>query len=388
MLKESAPALLRKVFLMLGHRPTYVEIDLAAIRHNLLEVRRRLGSGGKILAVVKADAYGHGAQRVAPALAAAGADLFGVAIVEEGIELRNAGVRQPIIVLGGFYPGQELSLLQHELIPCLFDLESARRLETIAAAAGVVWPYHLKIDTGMGRIGFQPEELAAVLPQLATLTHLRLQGVLSHLALADDPPHPLTAEQIAIFRTLLSQVRVAGFTPADIHIGNSATIFSRDIPECNIVRPGIALYGAAPSSYFAGQLDLQPVMSFRSRIALLKSVAAGTGISYGHRYRVTRPSIIAAVPVGYADGYSRQLTNRGEVLVRGQRVPVAGTVCMDWIMVDVTDVPGVSVGDEVTLLGRDHDEAISAEEWAEKVGTISYEIFCNVSKRVPRIYRD
>lgn len=373
---------------MLGHRPTYVEIDLAAIRHNLQEVRRRLGPVGKILAVVKADAYGHGAQRVAPALAAAGADLFGVAIVEEGIELRNAGVRQPIIVLGGFYPGQELSLLQHELIPCLFDLDSARRLETIAAAAGVIWPYHLKIDTGMGRIGFLPEELAAVLPQLATLTHLRLDGVLSHLALADDPPHPLTTEQIDLFRVILSQVRAAGFTPADIHLGNSATIFSRDIPECNVVRPGIALYGASPSEYFAGQLDLRPVMSFRSRIALLKSVPAGTGISYGHRYRALRPSIIAAVPVGYADGYSRQLTNRGEVLVRGQRAPVAGTVCMDWIMVDVTDVPGVSVGDEVTLLGRDHNDAISAEEWAAKVGTISYEIFCNVSKRVPRIYRD
>lgn len=372
---------------MLGHRPTYVEIDLNAIRHNLLTVRQRLGAAGKILAVVKADAYGHGAQRVAPVLAAAGADLFGVAIVEEGIELRQAGVRQPIIVLGGCYPGQELSLLQHELIPCLFDLESARRLDTIAAAAGVVWPYHLKVDTGMGRIGFQPEELTAVLPHLATLSHLRLAGIFSHLALADDPPHPLTAEQIATFRTLLAQVRAAGFAPEDIHLGNSATIFSRDLPECNVVRPGIVLYGAAPSRYFAGQLDLQPVMSFRSRIALLKSVPAATGISYGHRYRVDRPSLIASIPVGYADGYSRQLTNHGEVLVRGQRAPVAGTVCMDWIMADVTAIPGVSVGDEVTLLGRDHDDAITAEEWAEKAGTISYEIFCNVSKRVPRIYR-
>lgn len=372
---------------MLGHRPTYVEIDLAAIRHNFLEVRRRLGPAGRILAVVKADAYGHGAQRVAPALAAAGADLFGVAIVEEGIELRNAGVQQPILVLGGFYPGQELSLLQHELTPCLFDLESARRLETIAAAAGVVWPYHLKVDTGMGRIGFQPEELAAVLPQLAALPHLRMQGLLSHLALADDPSHPLTDQQLALFRAILSQVRGAGFAPADVHLGNSAAIFSREIPESNVVRPGIVLYGATPSSCFAGQLDLQPVMSFRSRIALLKEVPAGTGISYGHRYRVTRPSLIAAVPVGYADGFSRQLTARGEVLVRGARAPVAGTVCMDWIMVDVTEIPGVCVGDEVTLLGRDHDEAISAEEWAEKIGTISYEIFCNVSKRVPRIYR-
>lgn len=371
---------------MLGHRPTYVEIDLAAIRHNLLEVRRRIRPGDRILAVVKADAYGHGAQRVAPALEAAGADLFGVAIVEEGIELRNAGVRQPILVLGGVYPGQELSTLQHELTPCLFDLDSARRLDNIAAAAGVIWPYHLKIDTGMGRIGFQADELAAVLPQLAALSHLRLEGVISHLALADDPPHPLTSEQVAAFRTLLAQIRGAGFTPRDIHLGNSATIFSRDIPECNVVRPGITLYGAAPSSFFAGQLDIQPVMSFRSRIALLKSVPAGTGISYGHRYRTTGPGLIASVPVGYADGYSRQLTNRGEVLVRGQRVPVAGTICMDWIMVDVTTIPGVRVGDTVTLLGRDNGHVISAEEWAGKVGTISYEIFCNVSKRVPRIY--
>lgn len=373
---------------MLGHRPTYVEIDLAAIRHNLREVRRRVGGERKILAVVKADAYGHGASRVGPALEAAGADLFGVAIVEEGIELRTAGVTKPILVLGGVYPGQELSLLQHNLTPCLFDLDSARRLDAIAASAGVIWPFHLKVDTGMGRIGLHPQGLAGVLPQFAALAHLRLDGVISHLALADDPAHPLTGEQIAAFHAILAQVRAAGFTPQHLHLGNSAAIFSRDIPECNVVRPGIVLYGGVPAESLAGALDLRPVMSFRSRIALLKSVDAGTGISYGHRYRVERPSLIASVPVGYADGYSRQLTNRGEVLVRGRRAPVAGTVCMDWIMVDVTDIPGVAAGDEVTLLGRDNGHIISAEEWAARVGTISYEVFCHVSKRVPRIYKD
>src|SRR5512133_2757976 len=205
---------------MLGHRPTYVEIDLAAIRRN-------------ILAVVKADAYGHGAARVAPALEAAGADLFGVAIVEEGIELRSAGVTRPILVLGGVYPGQELSVLQHELTPCLYDLESARRLDATAASAGVIWPFHLKVDTGMGRIGFYPEELGEVLRQLAELANLKLDGVISHLALADDPEHPLTDEQIGRFRAILATVRAAGFTPRHIHLGNSAAIFSRELPECN-----------------------------------------------------------------------------------------------------------------------------------------------------------
>lgn len=372
---------------MPGHRPTHVEIDLDALRHNLQQARLQAGPDRKVLAVVKADAYGHGAARVAPALQAAGADCFGVAMVEEGVELRQAGIARPILVLGGLYPGQEEAIVRHALVPCLFDLEAARRLDACARQAGRILPYHLKLDTGMGRVGFRPVELPAVLGELAALTGLAMEGVITHLALADEPEHPFTDEQLRLFRDCLGQIRAAGFAPAHTHLANSAALFSREIPECNLVRPGIVLYGGLPSSHFAGRLDLRPVMSFRTGVAQLKTVPAGTGISYGHRFRATRPTLLAAIPVGYADGYSRHLSCVGEVLVRGARAKVTGTVCMDWTLIDVSHIPGVAVGDPVTLLGRDNGNVITAEEWAQKVGTISYEVFCQVSKRVPRIYR-
>jgi alanine racemase len=337
--------------------------------------------------MVKADAYGHGAARVAMALQEAGTEMFGVAIVEEGIALRQAGVTRPVLVLGGLYPGQEEELVRHDLVPTLFDLEVARRLDDWAAGAGVCLPFHLKIDTGMGRVGFRPEELASVLSELAGLKALRLEGVLSHLALADEPGHALTERQISLFRDCLRQVRRAGFSPRFRHLSNSAAVLSRDVPECNMVRPGIVLYGGLPAPAFADHLDLRPVMSFRTSVAQVRLVPEGSGVSYGHRFVARRPTLLAVIPVGYADGYSRLLSNRGEVLVRGRRARVAGTVCMDWTMIDVTDVPGVAVGDEVTLLGRDNGQRITAEEWAARIGTIGYEVLCQVSKRVPRIYR-
>jgi alanine racemase len=215
-----------------------------------------------------------------------------------------------------------------------------------------------------------------------------MEGVISHLALADEPEHPFTDEQLLRFRAALERVRNAGFSPHLIHLSNSAALFSREVPECNLVRPGIVLYGGLPSAVFAGRLDLQPVMSFRTSVVQVKEVPAGTGVSYGHRFMAERPTTLAAIPVGYADGYSRHLSCKAEVLVRGRRARVAGTVCMDWTLIDVTDIPGVVVGDEVTLLGRDNGQVITAEEWAETVGTISYEVFCQVSKRVPRIYKE
>jgi alanine racemase len=371
-----------------GHRPTYVEIDLAALQHNLAQARLQAGSGRRILAVVKADAYGHGAARVAPALEEAGADLFGVAIVEEGVALRRAGITRPILVLGGTYPGQEGELFEYDLVPILFDPEAARRLDARAGAAGRVLPFHLKIDTGMGRIGFRPEELPFLLEELAGLKYLVMEGLISHLAMADDPQNPFTDEQAERFRACLAEVRRAGFAPRYVHLSNSAALFSREIPECNLVRPGIVLYGGLPAPCFAGRIDLRPVMSFRTSVAQVKKVPAGTGVSYGHRFVAERPTVLAAIPVGYADGYSRLLSNCGEVLIRGKRAKVAGTVCMDWTLIDVTDIRGVEVGDEVTLLGRDNGQGITAEEWAERIGSISYEVFCQVSKRVPRLYRD
>ncbi|MEZ4485250.1 MAG: alanine racemase [Syntrophotaleaceae bacterium] len=369
-----------------GHRPTYVEIDLAALQHNFRQARRQAGDGCELLAVVKADAYGHGADRVAPALQQAGADLFGVAMVEEGVELRRAGIRRPILVLGGVYPGQEDELLAHELVPVVFDLQTAHRLNALALNDGRRLPYHLKFDSGMGRLGFRPEELPTTLAELGELPGLVMDGLISHLAVADDSSHPFTADQAGLFRAALAQVRAAGFAPRYIHLSNSAALFSQQFPECNLMRPGIVLYGGLPAPDFAERLDLRPVMSFRTAVAQLKEVPAGTGVSYGHRFVAGRPTRLAAVPVGYADGYSRQLSNVGEVLIRGQRAPVAGTVCMDWTLVDVTDIPQVEVGDEVTLLGRDNGQSITAEEWAQRIDTINYEVFCQISKRVPRVY--
>ncbi|MDO3378792.1 alanine racemase [Geoalkalibacter halelectricus] len=368
-------------------RPTHVDIDLGALRHNFRLVRHQAGAERQVLAVVKADAYGHGARDVARALAKEGVDLFGVALLEEAKELRAAGIRAPILILGGIYPGQEAGFFAPDLIPCIFDLASARRLDAAARAAGRVIGCHIKIDTGMGRVGFFNGELDDLLPELSKLTHLRVDGIMSHLAVADEPEHPFTAEQIARFRQAVAKVRAFGHRPRYLHIANSAGLFAHDLPECNLVRPGIVLYGALPSNHFAGRLDLRPVMHWRTSIALLKTLPSGSGISYGHRFVTARPTLVATLPVGYADGYNRRLTNRGEVLVRGRRVPVAGTVCMDWTMIDVTEVPGVQVGDEVTLLGEADGQWIRAEEWAEKIGTIPYEVFCQVSKRVPRVIK-
>lgn len=367
-------------------RPTRVEIDLDALRFNLRQVRDRVGPSCEILAVVKADAYGHGAAGVAPALAAAGADQFGVALVGEGLALRRYGLTQPIVVLGGAFPGEEEAILEHHLQPALYDLDTACRLDAAARLAGGRVPCHLKVDTGMGRLGFRPECLAEVLAALKGLPGIEVRGVISHLAMADEPEKPFTAAQVERFQAVVSQVRGAGFLPRYLHLANSAAIYSRDLAGCNLVRPGVSLYGGLTGTPFEQNVPQRPVMRFLSQVAQLKDVPAGEGISYAHRFVTRRPSRLAAVPVGYADGYNRLLTNRGDVLIRGRRAPVAGTVCMDWILVDVTAIPDVAVGDRVTLLGRDGDECITALEWADKIGTITYEVFCNISKRVPRVF--
>ncbi len=366
-------------------RPTRVEIDLAALRHNFKEVQCTVGDGCDVLAVVKADAYGHGVSHVAPALAAAGANLFGVALVEEGVELRKLGITQPILVLGSFFPGQEVDVIDSQLTPTLYDLDSARRLDGAARDAGKSVDYHLKVDTGMGRLGFRLDRLDEVLPVLKNLKSLNMSGLMSHLAMADEPERPLTTAQCDVFATVTAVVEKAGFNPLYKHIANSAGIYSRALNGCNLVRPGISLYGGLTGGPFDQPFSQQPVMRFVSQVAQLKDVPPGAGISYGHRFVTSRHSRIAAIPVGYADGYNRLLTNRGEVLIHGHRAPVVGTVCMDWILVDVTHYADVQVGDQVILLGRSGDDTITAEEWADKVGSITYEVFCNISKRVPRV---
>lgn len=367
-------------------RPTVAEIDTKALLHNLGQASKFCRPGQRILAVVKADAYGHGAVAVSKAFAAAGVEQFGVATLEEALELRHAGIEKPILVLGGCYPGQEDMFLQQKLTPVISDRPTLLRLDRSAIQSNLQQDVQLKVDTGMGRVGFLPSELRELLPELKDLKGLRIVGLMSHLACADEPMDDVTAGQIDLFQQLLQDLRKHSLPIRDVHIANSAGLVGWDCPECTVVRPGIMLYGGMPGEKYRTQLDLKPVMHLRTRIAHLKRVPPGTGVSYGHRFHADRETLLAVLPIGYADGYNRLLTNRGEVLIGGLRVPVVGTVCMDWIMVDVTDLPQVQVGDPVTLLGEADGQAISAEEWAEWLGTISYEVFCRIGPRIPRRY--
>lgn len=371
-------------------RPTIAEIDLAALRHNFSQVKGAIPAGCGILAVVKADAYGHGFMDIATELEALGVTAFGVAFLAEGIQLRKSGIDRPILILGGIYPGQERKCVGFNISTAVFSLEQAQALNDAAAKLYRKAKIHVKVDTGMGRLGIPAGEAGAFFRELKGLDHIELEGIISHFASADELDENgrhYTERQAAAFGRAVEEARGAGFAPSYFHIANSAAAFTLQLPFCNLVRPGIVLYGALPSADFAGKMDLKPVMRLKSRVAMLKWVEPGTSISYARRYVSAGRTLVASVPVGYADGYSRALTNRGEAVVRGERARVVGTVCMDWIMLDVTEIPGVAVGDEVTLLGCDGEgSCIRAEELAAWAGTIPYEIFCGISKRVPRVY--
>jgi alanine racemase len=371
-------------------RPTFAEIDLAALHHNFKVIRSALPDSTEILAVVKADAYGHGFMDISRELEVLGVNAFGVAFLAEGIQLRKSGIDKPILLLGGVYPEQERKCIGFNLSTVVFTLEQAQALDRAAGKLFRKAQVHLKVDTGMGRLGIRHVDVPAFLQELKKLPNIAMEGLISHFASADELDESgrrFTELQTARFEQVLAETRAAGFTPRYIHIANSAGALLSDIPGCNLVRPGIALYGALPSPDFQGRLDLQPVMRLKSRIAMLKWIEAGTTISYARRFTAPDRTLVASVPVGYADGYPRALTNKSEVLVRGQRARVAGTICMDWIMLDVTHIPCIAVGDDVTLMGSDGlGNSIRAEELATAAGTIPYEIFCGISKRVPRIY--
>ena len=374
---------------MSDSRPTVAEIDLAALRHNYAVIRRTIKPECGILAVVKADAYGHGFMDVALELEKLGVTAFGVAFLAEGIQLRKSGIDRPVLLLGGIYPGQEKKCVGFNLSTAVFDFSQAQALDAAAARLYRKAKVHVKIDTGMGRLGVPYPEAGFFFRQLGELQHIEVEGILSHFASADDldqAGREYTEKQAIRFRAAVQSAAASGFTPRYLHIANSAAAFGLELNGCNLVRPGIALYGALPSADFAGKMELRPVMTLKSRIAMLKWVDPGTSISYARRYTAGERTLVASVPVGYADGYRRSLTNRGEALVRGVRVPVIGTVCMDWIMLDVSSVADVAVGDEVVLMGNDQaGNCIRAEELAEWSQTISYELFCGISKRVPRI---
>jgi alanine racemase len=370
-------------------RPTWAEIDLDALARNYRIIRDRVGPDVKIMAAVKADAYGHGAVECGRRLQHEGVDWFGVALPEEGVELRNSGITTPILCLGGFWEGQQDVCLQQNLTPVVYRLDMIESLDRAARAVGVVIDVHVKIDTGMGRLGVQPDEVPEFCGALRSFPNIRFDGLMTHLASADDPDREsFTKDQLERFQQAVKVFRERGFNPSLIHAANSAATFAFPESRDKLVRPGGALYGFVrdvfPNDIVAP--PLWPVMSVHSRIMLLKKVGKGEKLGYGCTFETARDSVIATIPIGYDDGYRRALSNSGRVLVRGSSALVVGRVSMDLTLVDVTEVAGVKLNDHVTLIGRDGDFSITAEEIGETIGTISYEVTCGVSARVPRLY--
>jgi alanine racemase len=371
-------------------RPAWVDVDLSALEHNLARIRGKIAGAG-VMAVVKADAYGHGAIGVSRALEAAGVDWLGVALLEEGAEIRRAGVELPILVLGTARPAKIALYARYRLTPTISSLSELSLWLDWTADQSEPRPIHLKVDTGMGRLGIPMEEVAQVLEGLRAHPRLRLAGLLSHFGDADDLESPRNQLQEERFASVLSLLTAEERERTLIHMANSAAALHRPASRFDLVRLGIGLYGLDPAERPDRPLppqartDLHPVMSVKARIVRLREVPAGTPISYGGRTVTRRRSRIAVVPVGYADGYAWRLTGKAEALVRGQRVPIAGSVTMDMTLLDVTDA-GAELGDEVVLLGRQGEEEIAATELAAHAGTISWEILCHLGLRLPRRY--
>jgi alanine racemase len=372
-------------------RPTAVEIDLGALRHNLSRIQEALKGEAEILAMVKADAYGHGAGPIARTLEAGGVSLLGVATAEEGIELREAGAALPILILGGIYPGEHGKYSRHGLTPVLFDADTARELREAARKEGRTRAVHLKIDTGMNRLGFPWKDWEAYLSFFREARALEIEGLMSHFAVAESErpeDRAFTEEQMRRFQICVEQTRRAGIRPRFLHQANSSAVIGWGKARFNLVRPGLLLYGVAPTPALSAKIPLKPILTWKTRILALKEVSAGESVSYGRTFVCGKDSLIATLPIGYADGYPRRFSNRAEVLVRGRRAKVAGVVCMDLTMAEVSHIPGVQIGDEVVLLGKQGSAEIHVRELAGWGETIPYEIFCGIGKRVPRLYVD
>lgn len=363
--------------------PTSASVDLSALAQNLAQVRR-LAPRSEVLAVVKANAYGHGAVEVTRALQRLAVHRFGVATLEEGIALRQAGIHDAILVMGATVPAQFADLVAHQLTPVLF------RADMVQAFAGKVppsdkpYPVHVKIETGMGRLGLSSEELPDLISSPAMQTVLHLEGLMTHLADADNEDARHTEAQLARFQQSLEVIQHRGFALPLVHAANSAAIVKYPASRYSLVRPGIMLYGYQTAAQRASTSEVRPILTWKTTVAHLHSIQPGNSVSYNRTFIASRPSRIAVLPVGYADGYNRLLSNRGVVLIAGRRAPVVGRVCMDMIMIDVTDVPGVDIGHEAILIGQQGQERITAADLASWQQTIPYEILCAIGPRVPR----
>jgi alanine racemase len=371
-----------------NQRPTWAAISLDALRHNYLTLKKHLNPGARLMAVVKADAYGHGAIECARSLSSIGADWFGVGLVEEGIALREAEIARPILCLGGFWTGQAADVVKYDLTTALFRLDSAAELDASAREAGRTICFHLKIDTGMGRLGVSLAGLPEFVRALKQFDRIKLDGLMTHFAMADDAETGYTGSQVGLFKEAVEILRGLGFDPTWHHLANSAGIHAYPQSHGNLARAGATLYGLARDVLAPRPepFNLRPVMSLHSRIVMLKTVPPGTSLGYGCSHTTTRESRIATIPIGYADGLRRAHSNNGRVIVRGRFAAIVGRVSMDLMIIDATDIPDAAVGDEVILIGELNGLRITAEDLAEQIGTISYEIVTGVSSRVPRVY--
>jgi alanine racemase len=369
-------------------RPTRAEISLEALRYNLRALRRV--TEAPIFSVLKADAYGHGAKAVARTLERAGVDGVCVALLEEGIELREAGIQCPVLVMGGYYGKVWDELLQHQLTPVVYDISQLQALVHEASHGDALsWRIHLKIDTGMARLGITPAELPAIAEILRATPHIEVEGLMTHFACADSSVESID-EQLERFEQAEQLLASQGVRASVHHAANSAAVLTAPHAHLDLVRPGIALFGVEPGEPCG--VPLRPVMRVQSQVIALRELQPGDSVGYGATWSARRPSKIATVPIGYADGLSRTASNNGSLLVRGKRAPIVGTVSMDLTTLDVTDIEGARVGDEVVVLGTQKgplgEDTISAQEIAAREGTIAWEVLTNVSRRVPRFYRE
>ncbi len=372
-------------------RPTKAVINLGRLKQNINKLKSLINSETSFMAVVKANAYGHGLLQIAQCAVQSGANWLGVALPEEGMELREQGILSPILVLGDVSEDQCATVVKYNLTQAVPSISTARRLNHIAQLTGNKAGVHLKLDTGMGRIGFHTiHELETALKEIQSMDGLTIEGVFTHLAAADEVNSDYTIEQINRLQSMLQILRTAGFKLNWIHACNSAGMLMFPSARYNMVRCGISMYGYYPSDHIEKKIgiSLLPILQWETRIVYIKDLTPGSSVSYGRSYIASSARRVATLPVGYADGYKRLLGNRASVLIHGKRAPVIGRVCMDQIMVDISDIPEAVVGDRVVLIGEQEKEKITADELADLCGTISYEILTSISERVPRIYQE
>jgi alanine racemase len=366
-------------------RPTKAVIDLGRLTHNLKTIRNRVGEGVQVCPAVKADAYGHGAVEVSTRLVRDGADMLAVASIGEAAELREAGIQAPILVLGALLEEEAKEVVRLDVRPIITDLQFAEALGRVAGGSGRV-PVHVKIDTGMGRLGFPADEAVATIKTLAAVEGVLIEGLLTHFPSSDERDKSFTHGQIETFKGIISALEEEGIEVPIIHAANSGAIIDVGQSYFNMVRPGIMLYGLMPSKEVLSTIDIKPILKITSRIVHVKRVPAGRPLSYGRTFVTKRESSIGVVPMGYADGYNRLLSNRASVQVAGKPAPVAGRVCMDQFLIDITDIPAAGKGSEVTVYSDDGGDENSVENIAALLGTIPNEVVCAISKRIPRSY--